>query len=174
MTSIEWLKAGLVTNKKGELVMSRRMVQQGWLNKMLVDSGVIIAGEKAKKERCYSDFQSQLLYIDGMKAVLGDTYDPRHAARAFGKDGKYKPTNKWKNEANPDGRSKSNLTFNVFLLSKKLCFFVFVRPFNEFLNYPVFASCAWCRADDISTNAKTWHREPSKASPTQQREKIDH
>ncbi len=39
-----------------------------------------------------------------MKAVLGDEYDPRHAARAFGKNGKYKPTNKWKNEANPDGQ----------------------------------------------------------------------
>jgi hypothetical protein len=69
MSSIEWLKAGLKTNSKGELVMSRQMVQQGWLNKMIVDSGVIIAGEKAKKKRCFSDFQSQLLYIEGMKAV---------------------------------------------------------------------------------------------------------
>jgi hypothetical protein len=103
MSSIEWLKAGLKTNCKGGLVMSRQMVQQGWLNKMLLDSGVIIAGEKAKKERCFSDFQSQLLYIEGMKAVLGDSYDPRHAARAFGKNGKYKPTNKWKNDANPVG-----------------------------------------------------------------------
>ncbi len=102
--------------------MSRRMVQHGWLNKMLVDSGVIIAGEKAKKERCFSDFQSQLLYIEGMKAVLGDTCDPRHAARAFGKDGKYKPTNKWKNDANPDGRSKFKLRFNLFFLPKNYGF----------------------------------------------------
>jgi hypothetical protein len=42
-----------------------------------------------------------------MKAVLGEEYDPRHAARAFGKNGKYKPTNKWQNETNPKG------TFNI-------------------------------------------------------------
>lgn len=102
-SNIDWLKVALDTNSKGELVMTRKMVSQGWLNKMLVEAGVINNGEIARKERCFADFQAQLLYIEGMKAVLGDEYDPRHAARAFGKDGKYKPTNKWKNEANPDG-----------------------------------------------------------------------
>ena len=68
------------------------------------NTGVIKEGEVARKERCFADYQAQLLYIDGMKAVLGKEYDPLHAARAFGKNGKYKPTNKWKNEANPDGQ----------------------------------------------------------------------
>ena len=70
---------------------------------MLVKANVIEPGEKARKERCYQDYHSQLLYIEGMQAVLGEDYDPRHVARAFGKNGKYKPTNKWKNEANPEG-----------------------------------------------------------------------
>jgi hypothetical protein len=103
-SNIDWLKVALDTNSKGELVMTRKMIAQGWLNKMLVEAGVIKVGEVARKERCFADFQAQLLYIEGMKAVLGDEYDPRHAARAFGENGKYKPTNKWKNEANPDGQ----------------------------------------------------------------------
>ncbi len=61
--------------------------------------------KKAKKERCFQDYKAQLLYIlvEGMKAVLGEDYDPLHAAREFGKNGKYKPKNKYKNEANPEG-----------------------------------------------------------------------
>ncbi len=61
----------LGTNSKGELVMTRKMIAQGWLNKMLVEAGVIKEGEVARKERCFADFQAQLLYIEGMKAVLG-------------------------------------------------------------------------------------------------------
>jgi hypothetical protein len=35
-SSIEWLKKGLKTNAKDELVLRRSMVHQGWLNEMLV------------------------------------------------------------------------------------------------------------------------------------------
>ena len=103
LSSVEWLKKGLRTNKKDELVLRRCMIHQGWLNELLVQANIIEPGEKAKKERCFQDYKAQLLYIEGMKAVLGEDYDPRHAAREFGKNGKYKPTNKYKNEANPEG-----------------------------------------------------------------------
>ncbi len=76
LSSVEWLKKGLRTNKKDELVLRRCMIHQGWLNELLVQEHIIEPGEKAKKERCFQDYKAQLLYIEGMKAVLGEDYDP--------------------------------------------------------------------------------------------------
>ena len=46
--------------------------EAGWLHDMLVQANEIEDGEKARKERCFSDYKAQLLYIEGMKAVLGE------------------------------------------------------------------------------------------------------
>jgi hypothetical protein len=124
ISSIEWLKKGLKTNAKEELTLRRAMLHPGWLHEMLVQANVIQPGEKARKERCFQDYYAQLLYIEGMKAVLGEDYDPRHAAREFGKNGKYKPTNKYKNDANPEG---------TFTLPLELCRMQCNKPFIALL-----------------------------------------
>ncbi len=71
ISNIEWLKKGLKTNAKEELTLRRTMLRSGWLNEMLVQANAIQRGEKACKERCFDDYKAQLLYIEGMKAVLG-------------------------------------------------------------------------------------------------------
>jgi hypothetical protein len=43
-----------------------------FLNEMLVQANAIQPGKKARKERCFEDYKAQLLYIDGVKAVLGE------------------------------------------------------------------------------------------------------
>ena len=72
ISNIEWLKKGLKKNAKEELTLRRAMLHSGWLHDMLVQANEIEDGEKARKERCFSDYKAQLLYIEGMKAVLGE------------------------------------------------------------------------------------------------------
>lgn len=72
ISNIEWLKKGLKKNAKEELTLRRAMLRSGWLHDMLVQADEIQSGEKARKERCFSDYKAQLLYIEGMKAVLGE------------------------------------------------------------------------------------------------------
>ena len=118
---------------------------------MLVKANVIQPGEKAKKERCFEDYKSQMLYIEGMKAVLGEGYDPRHAERPFGKNGKYKPTNKFKNEANPDGTYvyMNSLVPYCLILTSYFC--LVCRSFDKFFDYPVPTPCTRCCKDNVST-----------------------
>jgi hypothetical protein len=105
LNNIECLKSGLKTNSKGEFVLTRRMMKPGWLNEALVKDGVIDKGKKSQRQRCFEDYNAQMTFIAGMKAVMGDDYDPRHIERPFAKNGKWKSTNKYKNEDNPKGKS---------------------------------------------------------------------
>ncbi len=95
-------------NVKGELIMTKRvLVQLEWLHDALLREGLVKDGERSRKERCLlQDYNAPIAFIAGMKAVLGENYDPRQTERPFAKNCKWKPLNKYKNGANPKGKDK--------------------------------------------------------------------
>jgi hypothetical protein len=68
MTPIDILKWGLDY---------KRNVKKGWLENLLVGEKLMEDTKAALKERFWSDYKAQCLFIQGMQAALGNEFDPR-------------------------------------------------------------------------------------------------
>ncbi len=68
MSSIDILKWGL---------QFKRNVSKGWLRDALVKEQILDGSKTGIQARFWSDYKAQDVFIQGMKACMGNDYDPR-------------------------------------------------------------------------------------------------
>jgi hypothetical protein len=58
-------------------------------------AGILVDSKASKKEKCWSDYKAQLLYIDAMREAKEDPeFDPRRSHLVTGKDGRFEKISK--------------------------------------------------------------------------------
>jgi hypothetical protein len=80
MSAIDILKWGL---------QYKRNENKGWLKDALLKEKVIDGSKAATQGRFWSDLKAQEVFIQGMKACMGDTYDPRISTMTRGPGGHF-------------------------------------------------------------------------------------
>ena len=98
MTPIDILKWGLDY---------KRNVKKGWLKTLLVGEKLMTNSKAACKERFWSDYKAQCLFIQGMQAALGNEFDPRISKQGRKENGDF--------AANKNGVPQNVLTIKYLL-----------------------------------------------------------
>ncbi len=71
----------------------KRNESKGWLKDALVKEKVMDGSKAATQGRFWSDLKAEDVFMQGMKACMGDTYDPRISTMTRGPGGHFEKQN---------------------------------------------------------------------------------